>query len=174
MAGGYSAGSADSNKWLINTVYAPTTITEAETFIWYKPDPRLSLGVAHLAKQNAFRWLLAVNLSPETSTHPGINASAGVQGIGTGNPGYSLTAEKNWELGAGKLNAFAGIGFRSNENHAHEVLGIKYTTPDKWTFGFQRDGHETHPFVTYSFRQYTTGIFLINGKRTAYMFGMRF
>ncbi|MBA4294043.1 hypothetical protein C0431_13860 [bacterium] len=159
---------------MINTVIAPTTITEAETFIWYQANPRLSLGVAHLYKQNSFRWLASINILPESAKFPGINASAGVQGIGTGNPGYSVTAEKNWTLGEASLNVYSGAGFRSNENHAHGLVGLKYTTPDRWTFGFQNEGHQTHPFVTYSWDQYTTGLFLINGKSPAYMIGVRF
>lgn len=159
---------------MINTVIAPTTITEAETFIWYQAHPRLSLGVAHLYKQNSFRWLASINILPETTNFPSINASAGVQGIGTGNPGYSVTAEKNWNIGEAKFNVYSGVGFRSNESHAHGLFGFKYTTADRWTIGLQNEGHQTHPFVTYSWGQYTSGFFLIDGKSPAYMFGVRF
>ncbi|MBX3113087.1 MAG: hypothetical protein KF836_00835 [Fimbriimonadaceae bacterium] len=149
-------------------------MTEAETFVWYRPSTRISLGIAHLAKQNAFRWLASVNISPESENLPAINASAGVQGIGTGNPGYSLTAEKNWNLSTGKFNSFLGVGFRSNENHAHAVAGAKYTLESGISIGFQMDGHQTHPFITYSKDNWTTGFFLVDGKQPAYMFGLKF
>jgi hypothetical protein len=148
-------------------------VTEAETFIWYQANPRVSLGVAHLAKQNAFRWLASVNIVPETAKLPALNASAGVQGIGTGNPGYSLTGEKNWSSPQGSFNFYAGLGLRSNESHAHGLFGFKYTTVNNWAIGLQNEGHQTHPFITYSFDQMTAGIFLINGKNLATMIGVR-
>lgn len=103
-----------------------------------------------------------------------MHASAGVQGIGTGNPGFSLTAEKNWDLPGARLNLFAGVGFRSNEDHAHPVAGMKYGLASGLGFGFQFDGHETHPFVTYSKGSAVFGLYLINGRSPAYMVGVRF
>ncbi|MGE0002803.1 MAG: hypothetical protein AB7T05_12130, partial [Fimbriimonadaceae bacterium] len=123
-------------------------MTTAETFVWYRLHPRLSLGLAHLWKQNAVRYLAAVNAIPQTEKFPGLNLSAGVQGIGTGNPGYSATLEKDF---AGKdftWNLFGGLGFRSNESHSHWLGGAKITFIDDWTLGVQADGHRIHPFVT--------------------------
>lgn len=149
-------------------------MTKAETFLWYSATPDLRLGVAHLWEQNAFRWLAAYRLLPETATRPSVHASAGVQGIGTGNPGYSLTAEKNFAGAEGSLNVFAGVGFRSNENHAHPVAGMKYSFTNGLTLGVQHDGHETHPFVTFSRNKLVVGFYLIDGKAPAYMVGARF
>jgi len=174
VAGGYGAGSAPKGKWLIDTVYAPTTETVDETFIWYSATPRLTLGIAHLWKQNAFRALAAYQLSPETASLPSINASLGVQGIGTGNPGYSVTAEKNLRTKEGTWNAFVGAGWRSNEDHTHMVGGAKFTWSNRWTLGIQSDGHQKHPFVTYSPGQWVYGIYLIDAKSPALMVGVRF
>lgn len=175
MAGGYAASSADStHKFLLNVVYIPDSVTTAETFLWYRASDRLSLGVAHLYKQNAFRWLASVNLVPETSRTPAVNASAGVQGIGTGNPGYSLTAEKNFPLTRGSFNAFAGIGWRSNEGHSHPVAGFKWSPDGKLSFGLQYDGHATHEFVTYSKDQFVFGLYLIDSKDLGFLVGTRF
>ncbi len=153
---------------------APTTVTKAETFLWYQATPRLQLGVAHLWEQNAFRWLASYQLSPETQTLPSLSASAGVQGIGTGNPGYSLTAEKNWRSESGTANVFVGIGFRANESHSHGLIGAKWTDRSRLTIGLQHDGHQTHPFITYAQGNAFGGLYLIGGKSPALMLGCRF
>lgn len=174
MAGGYGAGSAADSKWLINTVYAPTTVTTAETFVWYQASPQLQLGVAYLWKQSAFRALASVQFLTETDSRPSLSASMGVQGIGTGNPGYSVTAEKNWRMPEGTLNTFVGIGLRSNERHGHPLGGIKWTTPQGITLGFQHDGHNGHPFLSYGKGIWFGGVFVIAGKSPALMLGARF
>jgi hypothetical protein len=170
VAGGYGAGSASQYKWTYNTVWAPTTVTTAESFLWYRADPRVRLGVAHLWKQNALRWLASVNLIPETPDLPAFNVSAGVQGIGTGNPGYSGTLEKNW----GPFNAYAGVGFRSNESHSHGLLGVKYTFDGAYTLGFQDDGHQAHAFFVVSQGPALFGAYLVDLKSPALMAGYRF
>ncbi len=151
-------------------MWAPTTVTTAETFLWYRADPRVRLGVAHLWKQNSLRWLASVNLVPETFDSPAINASVGVQGIGTGNPGYSATLEKN--LGA--LNAYMGIGFRSNESHSHFLGGAKYALEGGVALGMQLDGHQKHPFAVFTEGQTLYGAYLIDFKSPAFMVGYRF
>lgn len=161
-------------KWLINTVYAPTTVTTAETFLWYSVTPSISLGLAHLWKQNALRYLASVRLAAETAKSPGFYASAGVQGIGTGNPGFSATAEKNFQLDGVRVNAFAGLGFRTNERHTHPVGGIKFEFADRITLGLQWEGHHAHPFVTKGFGPFIAGVYLIEGKSPGLMFGARF
>jgi hypothetical protein len=105
---------------------------------------------------------------------PAFYTSAGIQGIGTGNPGYSLTAEKNWHQSKGQLNTFVGIGFRSNESHSHLVAGTKYMLTNGLSVGVQAEGHNTHPFLTYSRGPEVVGIYLINGRRLATMVGIRF
>lgn len=101
---------------------------------------------------------------------PAVNASAGVQGIGTGNPGYSLTLEKN----LGVWNVYGGLGLRSNENHGHFVGGVKWSVTSEWTLGVQEDGHQTNPFVTWSDGSLVGGLFLIESERPALMLGVRF
>jgi hypothetical protein len=170
VAGGYGAGSALEYKWTYNTVWAPTTVTTAESFLWYRAHPRVRLGVAHLWKQNALRWLASVNLAAETATLPALNASVGVQGIGTGNPGYSATLEKNF----GAFNGYLGVGWRSNESHSHLLGGVKYAFENGVSVGLQLDGHQEHPFVVYTEGQMVYGAYLIDLKSPALMVGYRF
>ena len=145
-------------------------MTKAESFLWYRATPRIRLGVAHLWEQNAFRWLASVNIVPETEELPALNASAGVQGIGIGNPGYSATLEKNM----GPFNAYAGAGWRSNESHTHFLGGAKYQIDPEWTLGIQLDGHQEHPFVVWSRDHYMLGAYLVDLKSPALMVGFRF
>lgn len=149
-------------------------MTTAETFVWYRPHPRVSLGLAHLWKQNAVRYLASVNAIPQTDKLPGLNLSAGVQGVGTGNPGYSATLERDVASGDVSWNLYAGIGFRSNESHSHWLGGAKVALPDEWTLGVQADGHDVHPFVTKSVETYIVGAYLIELKSPALMVGYRF
>lgn len=136
-------------------------------------NPRLTLGTAYLLKQGAFRALGSYLLSPETASLPSTHISAGVQGIGTGNPGYSFTAEKNWQLSTGSLNTFIGVGYRTNTRSTKMVGGFKYSD-NAWAIGLQNDGLVNDPFLTYSQDRYTTGIYLINLKHPAYLIGWRF
>lgn len=156
----------------MNTVYAPSTVTTAETFLWYRASPRLQLGLAHLWKQGAFRGLGSYRFVDETARSPSLSLSVGVQGIGTGNPGYGLTMEKNVRAGDTDLNAFVGLGLRSNEAHGHPIGGLKVSR-GSWTLGFQHDGHQGHPFVTTAHREWVFGFYLIGGQRAAWMVGRR-
>ncbi|CAN5518544.1 hypothetical protein BH11ARM2_BH11ARM2_30420 [soil metagenome] len=175
MAGGYGAGSASmDSKWMLNTVYAPTTETTDETFLWYSVNPRLTLGAAYLLKQSAFRALGSYLLSPETDTLPSTHISAGLQGIGTGNPGFSLTSEKNWTLRFGSLNAFVGVGYRTNVRTLRGVGGFKFSPNGSWTVGYQNDGVTHYPFVTYNRGAMTYGAYLIGFKSPALLVGTRF
>ncbi|MDI9639365.1 hypothetical protein QPK87_19340 [Kamptonema cortianum] len=149
-------------------------MTTAETFVWYRATPELRLGIAHLWKQNSFRFLASIRILAETENRPSLSASAGVQGIGTGNPGYSLTLEKNVDLDGLKVNAFAGVGFRSNESHGHPLGGVKLGVSENINIGFQNDGHQTHPFITFSKDEWVAGFYLIDGKSAAWMLGVRF
>jgi hypothetical protein len=155
---------------MLNTVDAPTTATTAETFLWYRASDRLSLGVAHLWKQNAFRALGSYLVSPETDRLPSTHVSAGVQGIGTGNPGFSATAEKNFD----RLNLFVGLGYRTNSKLLRPVGGFKYRVNDAIAVGLQDDGIERYPFATYSWDRYTVGAYLIAFQRPALLVGTRF
>ncbi len=134
----------------------------------------MSIGLAHLWKQNAIRYLASVNLHPETEHLPGINLSAGVQGIGTGNPGFGLTGEKNFKLGITPVNAYVGVGFRTNEKHGHLLGGFKVSMNPRWTLGVQFDGHDHHPFTTFSREGMVIGFYLIQGKSLGVMTGFRF
>jgi hypothetical protein len=159
---------------LLNTVAAPGSETSAETFLWYRASPRLQLGIAELSKQRAFRFLASGTLIPETDDAPALNVSVGLQGIGTGNPGYSSTLEKNFVLDDGNLNVYFGVGFRSNENHAHPVGGVRFAMPSGFVVGLQEDGHQHSPFVTYSHSGWVAGIYLVGFKNPALLVGMRF
>lgn len=97
-----------------------------------------------------------------------------MQGIGTGNPGYSATAEKNWMVGKGNFNAFIGVGYRSNRKLARMVGGFKFSPDNHWTVGLQNDGLVNDPFVTYSQGRFTTGVYLIDLDHPAYLIGIRF
>jgi hypothetical protein len=137
-------------------------------------SPRLTLGTAYLQKQGAFRALGSYLLSPETDTMPSTHVSAGVQGIGTGNPGFSATAEKNWQVGSGSLNTFLGAGYRTNRKITRMVGGFKYTPDGQWAVGLQNDGLVNDPFITFSKDRITTGFYLIDMKHPAYLLGVRF
>jgi hypothetical protein len=149
-------------------------VTTDETFLWYEATPRLSVGVAFLLKQGAFRALGSYTLSPETASLPSLHASFGIQEIATGNPGLSLTAERNFRAGRGNLNVYSGIGYRTNIRRANIVGGIKYSPSPLWTIGLQNDGIHTHPFLTYSWSHWTTGFYLINSKSPGILFGTHF
>jgi hypothetical protein len=93
---------------------------------------------------------------------PALVAGAGLQGIGTGNPGYFLTAEKNLMSREGSLTAYLGAGFRTNEDHGHLIGGAKFTPiASAWTIGAQADWHNVSPFITRSFPELTLGVYLI-------------
>jgi len=105
---------------------------------------------------------------------PSVHISAGIQGIGTGNPGYSLTAEKNWMRDAGSFNFFAGIGYRSNTKLLSPVGGFKYSPDGRFNIGVQYDEINTDPFATMNVGNFVFGGYLIDFKRPAYMVGTRF
>jgi hypothetical protein len=149
-------------------------VTTDETFLWYHAQPRLQVGLAHLWKQNAFRYLASYNLSPETVKLPAVNVSAGVQGIGTGNPGYSAVVEKNFAIRGGSVNVFAGLGWRTNENRAREVAGAKFEFSNGITVGLQDDGKQRSPFATFTWGHLTSGLYWVGGKNVAYLLGARF
>lgn len=149
-----------------STVYAPFTATKGETFVWYSPSSRLHLGVAYLWKQGAFRALGNYALNQESEKIPLFRVGLGMQGIATGNPGYFATAEKNFK---NNVNAYVGIGFRSNESHGHGLWGIKKTWNSRYTLGIQDDGHQRHPFFTVGLGAQSVGVYLIGGERPALM-----
>jgi hypothetical protein len=132
------------------------------------------LGVAFLHKQEAFRALAAYQFIPESAKSPSLNGSVGVQGIGTGNPGYSLTTEKNWKDQNGSLNLFTGVGFRSNETHLHAIGGVKYQFNFGTVIGVQLDGHGSHPFIIQNYKNVLGGVYLIDGRKAAFLIGARF
>lgn len=135
---------------MLNTVYAPDTVTEGETFLWHNVDRRLQVGVAYLWKQNAYRGLANYELVPETANRPNLRVGFGLQGISTGNPGYFVTSEKNAHDEIADVSVFFGIGARANESHGHLIGGFKITPyGGDWTLGMQMDGHANSPFVTY-------------------------
>jgi|GEM_PF-1245226 len=160
-------------KWQLTTVVAPATETVAETFLWYRPSPKLQIGTALLWKQGSFRFLGNYELIPERARTPNLRVGFGVQGIGTGNPGYFATSEKSFRVKGGSVNAYVGVGFRSNENHGHLLGGIKYSPNGPWTLGLQDDGHDKHPFVTYSRRDWTVGFYLIGLRSPGLMFSIQ-
>jgi len=129
--------------------------------------------LAYLHRQSAFRGLIAYTISPEAETLPSVNGSFGVQGIGTGNPGYGLSLDKNFVQPEGTLNVFAGLGYRSNEDHLHPLGGVRYEFNSGFTLGLQADGHELNPFVTYRLSDAFGGLNLINGRRPAFIIGYR-
>ncbi|HJP83791.1 MAG TPA: hypothetical protein VJ835_09830 [Fimbriimonadaceae bacterium] len=158
-------------KWQITTVIAPATDTVAETFVWYRPIDRLQIGAALLWKQGAFRGLANYQLVKETVSQPSIRVGFGLQGIGTGNPGYFATMEKSLFLKEGGITAYAGVGFRTNEDHAHGLGGVKFSPADTpWTLGVQFDGHWAHPFATYRLKDgWSVGAYLVESRTPGLM-----
>ncbi|MBC8065821.1 MAG: hypothetical protein H7Y17_13395 [Chlorobia bacterium] len=150
---------------------APATTTFGETFVWHRPLGRLQVGVALLWKQGAFRGLANYEVIKETAKAPNLRVGFGVQGIGTGNPGYFATSEKTFAIPAGALTGYLGIGYRSNEDHAHGLAGVKFTpTQSAWTIGLQLDGHWAHPFAAYRIgKGSSAGAYLVEGKSPGLM-----
>jgi hypothetical protein len=154
----------------MSNVWAPGTVTEGESFLWYRAEPRLQLGIAYLWNQRAFRGLGNYTLLRETERTPGVHVGVGLQGIGTGNPGYFATTEKTFRSESGSLNGFVGVGFRANESHGHLLGGFKFTPEDgPWTLGVQADGHNVHPFITRRFDDMALGLYLVNSKTLGVM-----
>lgn len=152
----------------------PGSLTEAETFLWYSVSPGLKIGAAYLHEQEAVRVLASLRVASETPSRPGLFVSAGVQGVGTGNPGFAATMEKNFRGENGTINIFAGAGLRTNENHAHPVAGFRLSLHNGISMGVQHDGHQSHPFVTYSKDSFIAGFYLVGGEAPGYMAGLRF
>ncbi len=117
--------------------------------------------------------LVGYTFLPETERLPSLNGSIGVQGIGTGNPGYSLTLDKQFIRPEGTFNVFLGLGYRSNEDHLHPLGGARFEFASGFTLGVQADGHDVNPFATYRLGDAFGGLYLINGKRPAYIIGYR-
>lgn len=131
--------------------------------MWVRPLRRLQIGTAFLWKQGAFRGLANYELIPSRGKSPSLRIGFGLQGIGTGNPGYFATSEKGWAGSWGTASGYLGVGLRTNEDHGHLLGGFKFTpSRSLWTVGFQNDGHDTHPFVTRSLGGgFTAGAYLI-------------
>jgi hypothetical protein len=159
------------SKWLFTTVWAPTTATEGESFLWYRVDRKLQLGVAYLWKQSAFRALGNYEVIAERQRTPNLRVGFGVQGIGTGNPGYFATSEKTLMMPEGRANVYLGVGFRANENHGHLLGGLKFSPKGgPYTLGIQNDGHTSHPFVNRYFGGgFSAGLYLIGMKTPGIM-----
>lgn len=162
-------------RWLFNTVIVPDSVTGAESFLWYDADPRLKVGLAYLWNQEAFRALATYQLVMETADRPALVASAGVQGIGIGNPGYSMTLQKSWDAqGGNRWTAYGGVGFRSNEDHLHLLGAIRYDLAGPWSFAVQSDGHQSYPIATWSDGSLVLGGYLIDWEKPALLIGHRF
>ena len=144
-----------------------------ETFVWYRATDRLQIGAALLWKQGAVRGLANYELIPERAIAPNLRVGFGLQGIGTGNPGYFATSEKTFSLKEGSLTSYIGIGFRTNEDHTHGLGGVKLTPAGSlWTLGVQFDGHWVHPFVTLSLRDgWTAGVYFVEGRSLGLLIG---
>lgn len=156
-------------------MYAPETVTRGETFLWYRVDPKLQVGLAYLWKQEAFRVLGNYEVVAQTATKPNLRVGFGIQGIATGNPGYFATSEKNFSLPEGEAMAYVGIGYRSNEDHAHFLGGAKFTPKtSKFTLGVQLDGHEVHPLVSMQLASdLTIGAYWIETRTLGLMLSLR-
>jgi hypothetical protein len=110
----------------------------------------------------------------ETANTPNLKVGAGVQGIGTGNPGYFATTEKNFQWAEGTLNVYAGIAYRANEDHGHMVGGVKLDPHGPWAIGLQLDGHQGNPYMTHSFDRFVVGFYLVGYEKPGYLLGVRF
>jgi hypothetical protein len=158
-------------KWLLNTVYAPSSVTEGETFLWHNVDSRLQLGVAFLWKQEAFRGLANYELIEPGASGWNLRVGFGLQGISTGNPGYFATSEKSVSSPDADVSVYLGVGFRTNEDHGHLLGGFKITPKQgNLTFGAQMDGHDVNPFVTYRLAPgVTAGYYWIDTRTNGWM-----
>lgn len=158
---------------MLTSVWAPTTATTGESFLWYNVDSKLRLGLALLWKQGAFRFLGNYELIAETPRSPNLRVGYGLQGIGVGNPGYFATAEKFHTNRSVSVTGYLGVGYRSNENHGHLLGGIKASPAGPWTIGVQIDGHDVHPFLNYSLGRHAIGLYLIELRSPGVMLNFR-
>jgi len=156
---------------MTNTLWVPGSETEAETFLWHTPQPRLNFGLAYLHRQEALRVLGTYEVVPSYRGLPNLRLGFGVQGIGTGNPGYFATTEREVRTPSGALASFAGIGFRANESHSHGLLGLRFSPNGPWSFGAQLDGHGRHLFVTHDASATTFGVYLVDMKSFGLLVG---
>jgi len=170
VAGGFGASSQTERNWNLSTLYVPRSVTEAETFLWYRADPRLQFGVAHLSKQNAVRFLLSANLIPEREKTPSVNIMLGTQETTTGNPGYAMTFEKRWS----NLSTYVGVGFRRTDSQARLIGGARYSFAPQYSVGFQEDGLREHLFVTHDRGDVFGGLYLYDMELPGILFGIRF
>jgi len=152
----------------------PGSLTEGESFLWHRPEPRIQIGLAYLWKQEAFRILGNYVLLEETATRPNLKVGAGIQSITTGNPGYYATTEKNFHLKDGTWSLYAGVGFRSNESHSHGIGGLRYEPHGPWAIGLQLDGHQGHPYLTHRIGNVVVGYYLADFEQSGYLVGIRF
>ncbi len=156
---------------MINSLWVPGSETEAETFLWHTPQPRLNVGLAYLHKQEALRVLATYEVIPSDRGLPNLRLGFGVQGIGTGNPGYFATTEREVRTAAGELASFAGIGLRANESHSHGLLGLRFSPNGPWSVGVQHDGHGRHLFAAHKAATATFGIYLVDMKSLGLLVG---
>jgi len=146
----------------LTSVWIPESATKVESFIWLRPIHRFQVGVAHLWEQNSYRILANTILIPETKTTPALRIGAGIQESLIGNPGYFGFVEKHFPIGGGSLHVFSGIGFRSNENHGHPLVGFKYSSMKEFTLGLQSDGHLDNFFVSQTVGEFTITLYWID------------
>jgi hypothetical protein len=114
---------------------------------------------------------VVVDEGPKT---PNLKVGAGVQGIGTGNPGFFATSEKNFLWPDGGINVYAGLAARSNEDHVHGVGGVRLDPHGPWALGLQLDGHQGHPYLTHATGRIVLGFYLVGYERAGYLVGVRF
>lgn len=110
-------------------------------------------------------------LIPAEGKAPNLRVGFGLQGIGTGNPGFFATSERSWAGNWGVVSGYLGVGYRTNEDHGHLLGGFKWTpSTSPWTLGLQNDGHESHPFVSRNLgRGFTGGLYLVGLKSPGLM-----
>lgn len=111
-------------------------------------------------------------LISEKPDSPSLRIGFGLQGIATGNPGFFATSEKKWILQHFGLDAYVGIGYRTNENHFHALAGGKISFHDGISLGIQSDGHERNLFLTWSKDMLSIGFYWINFESPAFMISL--
>jgi len=129
------------------------------------------VGASYVWATEGVRFIGSLVLAQEEEDTPRLRVGHGIQGIGKGSSATFGVLEKGFMTSSGSFQGFFGFSNRSKESHLHGLYGVSFTPDGPLTFGFQFDGHDGHPFVTYSQDQFNYGLYLVNGETLGLSFG---
>ena len=131
----------------------------------------MQVGTTYTWKTEGVRFSGSLVLNDEEEYIPRVRVGHGIQGIGTGSSATYGVLEKGLMTENGSFQAFFGLSNRSKESHLHGIYGLTYTPQGPVTFGYLRDGHNGHPFVSFTKDEYNIGVYLVAGETLGLSFG---